>query len=222
MTAGTNISSVRLYWIPLGAGASMVRTSGVLYEAAVAAVQRRPRCALYHSALEIVLPEARYMVEMTPVPDSNGTARGVVAEGPVGLRAASRIRVFRYEVRRWIDGVVPDLRHAVTPPARVSDDPAVVLAVFDVLPDVPRLVWGRDERNLGEMWSCNSITAWALASAGVNMPDIALPPRGRAPGWDAGIAMARRGAGDPRTTATGRVAVSGAWTSTVGQDLHTA
>ena len=184
-------STVALYWIPLGAGASVVRSNGVVYEAITAAVRRRPRCALYHSALELVLPDGRFMVEMTPVPDGRGSERGVVAEGPVGLRAARRIRLFRYEVRRWRDGIVPDLHLAVASPVHVSDDPGVVRTVFDALPEVPPLVWGRDERHAGEMWSCNSITSWALTVAGIDVSTIPLPPGGRAPGWDAGSAVGR-------------------------------
>lgn len=183
--------TLALHWIPLGAGASVVRTNGIAYEAIAAALQRRPRCALYHSALELVLPEGRFMVEMTPVPDGDGDERGVVAEGPVGLRAAGRLRLFRYEVRRWRDGIVPDLHLAVASPVHVSHDLDVVRAVFDALPHVPTLVWGRDERRAGEMWSCNSITSWALTVAGVDVSTIPLPPGGRAPGWDAGSVVGR-------------------------------
>ena len=185
--------SVDLYWIPLGAGASVVRTNGIVYEALTAAIQRRPRCDLYHSALEIVLPEGRFMVEMTPVPDDHGSTRGVVAEGPVGARAAARLRLFRYEVRRWLDGIVPDLHFAVISPVRITADATIVRAIFDDLPDVPRLVWGRDESHVGEMWSCNSITSWALTRAGIDTRAIALPDCGRAPGWDAGRTVAERG-----------------------------
>ena len=193
--------SVDLYWIPLGAGASVVRRNGVVYEALTAAIQRRPRCDLYHSALEIVLPEGRFMVEMTPVPDRRGSTRGVIAEGPVGTRAAARLRIFRYEVRRWRDGIVPDLHFAVASPVRVTADATAVRGIFDDLPDVPRLVWGRDESDVGEMWSCNSITSWALTRAGVDTREIALPDRGRAPGWDAGRTVAELERANRVTTA---------------------
>ncbi len=49
------------------------------------------------------------MIEQTPVPDANRAERGVVAGGAVGLRSAGRFRIFRYEVRRWRDGVIPDV-----------------------------------------------------------------------------------------------------------------
>jgi hypothetical protein len=186
---------VNLFWIPLGAGDRFVRCNGRLYEAAIAALGHRPRCDIYHSALEILLPPARYTVEMTPVPDGSGAARGVVAEGPVGARAAGRLRLFRYEVRRWRDGIVPDLGYAVGSPVPVTRDPATATRIFDLLPAVPTPTWGRDELDAGEMWSCNSVISWALASAGIDPDAIPFPPHGRAPGWDAGRVVARASLG---------------------------
>ena len=183
--------SVTLHWIPLGAGARSVRVNGIVYEAVTAAVERRSRCRLYHSALEIALPTGRFMIEMTPVPKEPGDGRGVVAAGPVGVRAAGRLRLFRYEVRRWRDGIVPDLAYAVASPV-VTRDPATAQRVFALLPSVPTATWGRDELRAGEMWSCNSITAWVLARAGVDMDSVPFPVHARAPGWDAGLAVARR------------------------------
>jgi hypothetical protein len=192
--SGPHAGSVDLYWIPLGAGTSSVRGNGIVYEAIASAVQRRPRCDLYHCALAILLEEGRFMVEMTPVPDGDAAARGVVAVGPVGVRTAGRLRLFRYEIRRWRDGSVPDIRYAVASPIRVTGDPAVARRVFDVLPSCPPLVWGRDEARTGDMWSCNSIVSWALTRAGVDPSRVPLPPGGRAPGWDAGGIVARRSA----------------------------
>src|SRR5687767_4515277 len=94
----TKVGTIALYWIPLGAGGHSVRFNGIVYEAITAAIERRTRCDLYHSALELVLPSGRYMIEMTPVPDGLGEQRGVVVEGPVGARSVGRIRLFRYEV----------------------------------------------------------------------------------------------------------------------------
>jgi hypothetical protein len=192
--SGPHAGSVDLYWIPLGAGTRSVRGNGIVYETVVAAVQRRPRCDLYHCALAIVLEEGRFMVEMTPVPDGDAAARGVVAVGPVGVRTAGRFRLFRYEVRRWRDGVVPDLRYAVASPIRVTNDPGMARRVFDVLPGCPPLVWGRDEARTGDMWSCNSIVSWALSRGGLDTSSIPRPPGGRAPGWDAGAIVAHRSA----------------------------
>ena len=185
-------AAVDLYWLPLGAGGHFVRLNGRVYEALAARLQRRAACDLYHSALQIQLPEGSYVIEQTPVPDLSGSERGVVAEGAVGSRWAGRLRIFRYEVRRWHDGVIPDLQYAVADPIRVTDDPVVAQRVLDLLPSVPTPTWGRDELRAGEMWSCNSIASWVLTEAGLDTNAIALPSNGRAPGWDAGIAVARR------------------------------
>lgn len=192
-------TSVDLYWIPLGAGAHSVRFTGIAFEAVSAYVQRRVRCDLYHSVLELRLPTGRFMIEMTPVPRGSGGARGVVAQGSVGLRAAGRFRPFRYEVRCWRDGIVPDIAHAVGGPVRITDDLRDGQWVYDLLPEVPTATWGRDEFRVGEMWTCNSVTSWVLTRAGIDVEAIAFPPRARAPGWDAGVAVARRPSGQVRS-----------------------
>ena len=56
------------------------------------------------------------MVEQAPA-WSDGAERGVVAEGSVGARAAGRFRLFRYEVRRWRDGMIHDLAEAIESPS---------------------------------------------------------------------------------------------------------
>lgn len=151
--AGTQSASVDLFWIPLGSNAHVVRLSGRVFEAISARRRRRRRCDLYHSALEVVVPEGRFVIEMTPIPDAHGERRGVVVEGPVGTRLAGRFRLFRYEVRRWRDGAIPDLAAAVSSPVRVADDSALALRVLDLVPALPVLVWGRDEEHAGEMWN---------------------------------------------------------------------
>jgi hypothetical protein len=98
---------VDLYWLPLGAGGHSVRLNGLVFEAVVARLERRPPCDLYHSALVVRSPSGRYVIEQAPVRDNDGAERGVVAEGAVGSRLAGRFRIFRYEVRRWRDGVIP-------------------------------------------------------------------------------------------------------------------
>jgi hypothetical protein len=61
---------------------------------------------------------------------------------------------------------------------------------------VPTPVWGRDELKAGEMWNSNSVIAWTIAGAGVPTDALRPPPGGRAPGWSAGLKVARRaGAG---------------------------
>ena len=167
--------TVELYWIPLGAGQHVVRLSGRLFEAICARLQRRRPCELYHSALVVVVPEGRFVIEQTPVPDAHGEQRGVVAEGAVGAELAGRFRLFRYEVRRWRDGVIPDIGASVSSPVCVSDDLAQALQILDLVPSLPPLVWGRDERHTGEMWNSNSVTSWLLATAGIDVDRIQPP-----------------------------------------------
>jgi hypothetical protein len=171
-----------------------VRSNGRAYEAIVAYREGRRRFDLYHSALVVHVPEGRSTIETAwPVPDADGTSRGVVVEGPVGSRWAARIRPFRYEVRRWRDGVIPDIEEAVESPRRVSDDPVYTRRLLALVPSVPPLVWGRDHLGAGEMWNSNSVVSWLLVRSGVPLDGIRPPHRGRAPGWDAGIIAARTG-----------------------------
>ena len=78
---------IDLYWLPLGAGGNFVRLNGPIYEAIKARLDRRPVCDLYHSALQVFVPEGRYVIENTPVIDEHGRERGVVMEGPIGAHA---------------------------------------------------------------------------------------------------------------------------------------
>jgi hypothetical protein len=185
---------VDLYWLPLGAGGWFVRMNGRVYEACDAAIHRRSRDNLYHSALEVTAPTGRFVIEQTPVADDRGGQRGVVADGAVGSSWAGRLRIFRYEIRRWRDGVIPDIREAVDSPRHLTDDPAVAERLLSLVPSVPTPVWGRDELHTGEMWNSNAIIAWLIVSAGIDAADVQLPARGRAPGWHAGIVVASRSA----------------------------
>jgi hypothetical protein len=54
--------------------------------------------------------------------------------------------------------------------------------------------WSRAELHTGEMWNSNSVTARLTAASGLPTDDLRPPPRGRAPGWDAGLETARRSA----------------------------
>jgi hypothetical protein len=42
------------------------------------------------------------------------------------------------------------------------------------------------------MWNSNSVTSWLITRAGLPVDSIDLPAGGRAPGWNAGIVVARR------------------------------
>lgn len=190
---------LELYWIPLGAGQVVVRCSGWVYECLVAASERRPRRRLYHAAMVAGVDGRTVTVEVAPVPDDDGGARGAVAGGPVGSRVLGRWRLFRYEVRRWDGGTIPDLRWAVGGPVRLTDDPSTTRRVLEVVGDVPPLVWGRDELDVGDMWNSNSVVSAALARTGL-LERAGAPPRGgRAPGWSAGAEAVRLGLLDGAT-----------------------
>jgi hypothetical protein len=189
--SATSGSAIDLYWLPLGAGGHSVRLNGRLYEAVAARIAGRPACDLYHSALEVRVPAGRFVVEQTPVP-RRGEERGVVAGGAVGARWASRVRLFRYELRRWRDGVIADAEEAVESPMRLSEDPRRAHLLLDLVPSVPTPTWGRDELGAGGMWNSNSVIAWLIARSGLAAESICPPAGGRAPGWDAGLEVARR------------------------------
>jgi hypothetical protein len=201
-------NGVDLYWIPLGAGGHVVRWNGKVYEAIKAFAEHRPRRALYHTALEVAVPDGLFVIESAPIPDLRGRERGAVAEGPVGTRWAGRFRIFRYEIRRWRGGRIPDANEAVSSPIRVANDLARAQRILDLVPSVPAPVWGRDELHTGDMWNSNSLTSWLLLRAGVDAEPIKPPLGGRAPGWDAGLVVARREMGPRRDEADGRAACS--------------
>lgn len=186
-------ASVDLYWLPLGAGGSFVRLNGRIYEAMLALVERRRPLDLYHSALTVRVPAGRFVIENSwPIPDADGAARGVVVQGPVGSRRIARLRVFRYEVRRWREGVIADADEAVESPQRLTTDPLRARHLLELVDLLPSPAWGRDELGTGEMWNSNSVISWLLARSGFAMDTISPPAGGRAPGWGAGIVTAGR------------------------------
>jgi hypothetical protein len=152
------------------------------------------------------LPAGPDVIEQAPVPNANGHDRGVVTTGPVGIRSAGRFRIFRYEVRCWLNGVIPDLGRARSSPMRVSDNPDAARRILAILPSVPTPTWGGDELHTGEMWNSNSVVAWALARSGLDLASVAPPAGGRAPGWGAGIEVAQR---DSRSTGSAGDAPNG-------------
>ncbi|HZD23721.1 MAG TPA: hypothetical protein VE569_10025 [Acidimicrobiia bacterium] len=192
-TADSPLAGVDLYWIPLGAGGSgFVRMNGRIYEAIKARLEHRDPLALYHTALQVQMPAGTYVVEtMWPSPNNDVGSRGVVVEGPVASRLLGRLRLFRYEIRRWRNGVLPDAAEAIGGPQRVSDDPALAARLLNLTASVPALAWGRDEFGTGDMWNSNSVISWLLVQSGVSVANVSAPQGGRAPGWDAGIAVAR-------------------------------
>src|SRR5688500_18179698 len=185
-------AAVDLSWIPLGAGGYSVRFNGRVFEVIEAARRHRERCDLYHAALVVELDGDRYTIEVAPSPDANEESRGAVATGAVGSRWVGWLRLFRYEVRCWRGGWIPDLGEAVGAPRRLTSDPRVTRRLLDLVAIVPRPVWGRDELKTGEMWNSNSVIAWLIAAAGLPTDLLRPPARGRAPGWHSGLEVARR------------------------------
>jgi hypothetical protein len=188
----TSGAAVDLYWLPLGAGGHFVRLNGRVFEAVVALTERRPRHDLYHSALVVRLPEGAYAIEMGPEQRRRGATRDVVAGGAVGSRLLGGLRVFRYEVRCELGGVIPDIAEAVDSPRRLTGDAATARRLLGLVARVPTPVWGRDELGTGEMWNSNSLTSWAISRSGLAVDRVRPPAGGRAPGWDAGVAAAAR------------------------------
>ena len=197
---GERSAFVDLFWLPLGAGGRSVRVNGRVFEAVLAHLERRPARDLYHSALVVGLPDATYVIEQAPVRDANGRQRGVVAEGAVGSRWAGSVRLFRYEIRCWRDGVIPDIGEAVASPQRLTEDPLLARRVLELVHTVPTPVWARDELEAGEMWNSNSVVSWLLARSGIGVEAVRLPPGGRAPGWRAGVVIAGRHAVESRAS----------------------
>lgn len=184
---------VNLYWIPVGAGGAwFVRLNGRVYGRIKGLRGGRRPLDLYHSALEVDLSEDRFVIEVAPIPDAHPESRGVVVEGPVGSRWISGFRTFRYEVRRWRNGVIPDVGEAVASPQRLTADPHRARQLLDLVGRVPPLVWGRDQLGVGDMWNSNSVISWLLACTGLPIDGIQPPRGGWVPGWKAGIIMAQR------------------------------
>ena len=194
-------SAIDLYWLPLGAGGHFVRLNGRIFEWLAARLEHRDRCDLYHSALEVHVPEERFVIEQAPAWGEGGE-RGVVAEGAVGTRAAGRLRLFRYEIRRWRDGVIPDVSEAVESPQRLSDDADRARRLLELVPHVPTPVWGRDELQTGEMWNSNSLVSWLITRSDLDVESVNRPVGGRAPGWSAGIVVAKRQRASPEPAAS--------------------
>jgi hypothetical protein len=187
------MSTVDLYWLPLGAGgARCVGVSGRLFEAVLAWRGRRAASRLYHSALQVHCDGGRYVIEMQPAWGTSEPQRGVVCGGPVGLPALRHSRWFRYEVRCWLGGRIRDIAEAVASPQRLSTDAAAARRLLELVPEFPTATWGLDELGAGEMWNSNSLISWLLVRSGHDVTSVQLPAGGRAPGWSAGLIVAAR------------------------------
>jgi hypothetical protein len=169
----------------------VVTTSGHIWERLQARREYRSPAPLFHSALEVSGLEGNSVIEIAPAVNSLPANRGVVGEGPVGAAWAGRFRIFRYELRCWRQGKIPDLEFEPGKPVVMSRSSQVAETVIHLTREVPMLTWGRDELRLGEMWNSNSVIAWLLSGAGADLDGVTPPDGGRAPGWDAGIEACR-------------------------------
>jgi len=154
------------FWrLPVGAGGVIVAHASRWWELLSARRDCRAPQQLVHAALEVFTGGERYVIEMTPQWGQPRTASGVVAIGPVGPPPLGRFRMFRYVVRAWPNGV---------------------------LPEVPLHTWGRAVPPSTDMWNSNSLIAWTLCRAGIDACTLTPPVGCRAPGWVAGIAAGTR------------------------------
>jgi hypothetical protein len=104
----------------------------------------------------------------------------------LGARWAGRFRIFRYEIRLWRGGHIPDVAEAVDSPRRLGTDAYQARRVLEAVSQVPTPVWGRDELGTGEMWNSNTVVAWVAERSGMDAASVRPPAGGRAPGWQAG------------------------------------
>lgn len=183
-------TAVLLWWIPVGAGGQVVRRTSRWWELIHAAVARRAPRRLFHAALEITVDGERLVIEMAPAwSGPKSSDRGVVRTGPVGLRVLGRWRLFRYEVRCWQGGLIPDLGWAVGGPTLLTDNETLAHTLIGHVRDVPALVWGRTMGSTGDMWNSNSVVSWLIVTAGLDASTLGPPDGGWAPGWQAGLAV---------------------------------
>lgn len=179
-----------LWWLPVGAGGHVVIHTSRWWEVLNARREHRRARPLVHAALEVFDGRTRHVIEMTPAWGGPRGSRGVVAVGPVGARWLGASRLFRYEVRCWRDGTIPDRAWASTPPTRLPLSAVHARSLVARVSEVPRLVWGRDAFGINDMWSSNSLISWLLHTSGINAAQLAPPGRGSAPGWRSGIVAA--------------------------------
>ena len=181
---------VELWWLPVGAGGTIVAHTSRWWEQLRAYRERRPPRQLLHAALELFTGDQRYVIEMMPQWGQPPEASGVVATGPVGLRMLGRFRMFRYQARAWPQGILPDREYAVAAPTVIPLSPAQARTLLDTLHTLPIHTWGRSLAPSGDMWNSNSLVAWILCQVGIDATTITPPVGGDAPGWAAGVVAA--------------------------------
>lgn len=183
--------SVELLWLPVGAETSRFQQASLrLWETLEAARCRRPRTALVHSALRVRTTDGTsFAIELTP--EFQRGAAPPTATGPVGLRLLGRLKLFRWALQCTPGGVFPDEQWATGDPMVLSTDCSTAEAILDLAREIPRYTWGRRRPGTGEMWTSDSVIAWLLVRAGIDLAGVGPPPGTRAPGWNAGMVVAR-------------------------------
>lgn len=76
----------------------------------------RAAAAVHSALIVVVLDGVEHVIEMSPVLGQHDSDRSVLVTGPVGLRFLGRFPLFRYEVRCWPHGILPDRRYAAGNP----------------------------------------------------------------------------------------------------------
>lgn len=184
--------SVELLWLPVGAETSRFQQASLrLWEAIEAARSRRPRTALVHSALRVRTSDGTaYAIELTP--EFQRGASPPVAIGPVGMRSLGRFRLFRWALQCTPGGAFPDEQWATGEPQVLPTDCSTAETILGLARRIPRYTWGRRVRGTTEMWTSDSVISWLLYRSGIDLGAVAPPPGTRAPGWHAGLEVARR------------------------------
>ena len=190
MTEGPE-ASVDLYWLPLGAGGHSVRLNGKIFEAVVAGLERRSRRDLYHSALIVGVPEGRFAIERRPCGAATAE-RGVVSGGAVGSCWAGPLPDLPLRAAPLAKRVIPDVAEAVESPQRLTTDARSRSASSTSCRRCRHPCGAVTNCGAGEMWNSNSVISWLIARCGLEVEPISPPVGGRAPGWRAGIVVARR------------------------------
>ena len=193
------LPEVVLWWLPVGQPGRFSPITSAWWERLQAWRERRVPHQLFHSALEVFVGGEHFVIEMAPEwsgPQDLG--RGVVARGPVGIRYLGRFRWFRYEVRCCVNGELSDKSWAVGGPVVVTREDAKARSLLRYIEHVPVLTWGRSVRPSGDMWNSNSLVSWLLVTSGIDVSALTPPNGGRAPGWDAGIDIARQDETTPK------------------------
>jgi hypothetical protein len=146
---------------------------------------------LVHAALKLACADGRVLtLEMTPA--FVGGTEPPLMTGPVGFRGADRLRLFRYQLRCLPVATLPDEQWAVDAPVVLAADCGLVERILELAPALPRHTWGRRLPGTREMWTSDSAIAWLLVKAGADLAGISPPAGSRAPGWYAGVEVARR------------------------------